>query len=164
MDKLSIEAVIAEFHAFNARFNSVMLATVSADGFADASYAPTIQYQGKFHLYISELARHTQNLFNQPVVSLLFMEPENEANVFRRQRSMIRCEARVISRDTTQWAIILDKYEEKLGKMMRHLRDMKDFHLFELTPVNATYVRGFAQAYQLSGDQLQGIESVKVAE
>lgn len=58
--QLTAEAALAEFHAFNQQFNSVMLATVNAEGFADASYAPTLQLNGRFYIYISALAAHTK--------------------------------------------------------------------------------------------------------
>jgi putative heme iron utilization protein len=45
--------------------------------------------------------------------------------------------------------------------MMRNLRELKDFHLFELTPVKATYVRGFAQAYHINGSQLNEINHIR---
>lgn len=158
---MPIEDVLAEFHAFNGSFNSVMLATLNADGFADATYAPTLQRDGKFYVFISELAAHTQNLLHQPAASLLFIEPETQANLFRRQRSMIRCTAKVIVRESEQWDRLLDSYEQVLGKMMRNLRQLQDFHLFELTPIKATYVRGFAQAYHITGEQLNSIEHIR---
>ncbi len=152
--KLTAEEALSEFHAFNQSFNSVMLATTNADGFADASYAPTLQLNGRFYIYISALAAHTQNIMQTPNLSLLFIEPEMPANLFRRQRSMIRCRAELIARETQAWVQFMDAFEQKLGKMMRTLRALTDFHLFELTPMQATYVRGFAQTYHFSAEQL----------
>lgn len=74
---------------------------------------------------------------------------------------MIRCDAKAIAREEAQWGLMLDMYEESLGKMMRNLRELKDFHLFELTPVKATYVRGFAQAYHINGSQLNEINHIR---
>ncbi len=152
--KLTPEEALAEFHAFNQSFNSVMLATTNPDGLADASYAPTLQLNGRFYITISALAAHTQNILHKPAASLLFIEPETPANLFRRQRSMIRCRAELIARETQAWVQLMDAFEQKLGKMMRTLRELTDFHLFELTPMQATYVRGFAQTYHFSEEQL----------
>lgn len=154
LPKLTTEQALAEFHAFNQQFNSVMLATVNAEGFADASYAPTLQLNGRFYIYISALAAHTQNVLHKPAASLLFIEPETPANLFRRQRSMIRCRAEPIARETQAWAQLMDRFEQVLGKMMRTLRELTDFHLIELTPTQATYVRGFAQTYHFSEEEL----------
>lgn len=151
--QLTAEAALAEFHAFNQQFNSVMLATVNAEGFADASYAPTLQLNGRFYIYISALAAHTQNILHKPAASLLFIEPETPANLFRRQRSMIRCRAEPIARETQAWAQLMDRFEQLLGKMMRTLRELTDFQLIELTPKQATYVRGFAQTYHFSEEE-----------
>jgi putative heme iron utilization protein len=152
--KLTAEEALAEFQVFNQSFNSVMLATTNAEGFADASYAPTLQLNGRFYIYISTLAAHTHNLMQIPKVSVLFIEPETPANLFRRQRSMIRCTASLILRDADNWAYLMDAFEQKLGKMMRTLRELTDFQLFELLPMQATYVRGFAQTYHFSAEQL----------
>lgn len=154
---LPLETVLAEFHAFNQSFNSVVLGTVNETGDADATYAPTLQIEGKFYVYVSELSAHTLNMLRHPRASLLFIEPETEANLFRRRRSSIRAQLRTIERSSAEWSRILDGYEEKLGKMMRHLRILKDFHLFELTPIEASYVRGFGQAYRVSGAELSDI-------
>lgn len=152
--QLTAEAALAEFRAFNQQFNSVMLATVNAEGFADASYAPTLQLNGRFYIYISALAAHTQNIMQTPSLSVLFIEPETPANLFRRQRSMIRCRAEPIARETQAWAQLMDRFEQVLGKMMRTLRELTDFQLIELTPKQATYVRGFAQTYHFSEEEL----------
>lgn len=157
--KLTTEEALAEFHAFNQAYNSVMLATVNAEGFADASYAPTLQQNGRFYVYISALATHTQNILQQPYASLLFIEPETPANLFRRQRTMIRCRAITIARETQAWDSLMDRYELVMGKMMRTLRALTDFQLFELTPIQATYVRGFAQTYHFSAEQLSFLQT-----
>ncbi len=159
--KLSQEAALAEFHSFNQGFNSVMLATVNAEGFADASYAPTLQLNGRFYIYISALAAHTQNIMQTPSLSLLFIEPETSANLFRRQRSMIRCHAEPIARETQEWAQLMDRFEQVLGKMMRTLRALTDFQLIALTPTQATYVRGFAQTYHFSEEDLSADSTAK---
>lgn len=159
--KLSQEDALAEFHSFNQGFNSVMLATVNAEGFADASYAPTLQLNGRFYIYISALAAHTQNIMQTPSLSVLFIEPETPANLFRRQRSMIRCRAEPIARETQAWAQLMDRFEQVLGKMMRTLRELTDFQLIELTPKQATYVRGFAQTYHFSEEDLSADSTAK---
>jgi hypothetical protein len=49
---------------------------------------------------------------------------------------------------------VLDHFEEKFGPMIPMLRPLEDFHLFEFRCNSAGYVRGFAQAYSLTGDEL----------
>ncbi|WP_221796742.1 HugZ family protein [Oceanobacter mangrovi] len=144
-----------DFHAFISGFNSLILATVSADGLPESSYAPFIQLDGRFYIYISELASHTQNLLVKPVASLLLIEAEQDArNLFARKRATIQVHAQVISRDAEDWQRILDQMAEQLGDMIGLVRQLTDFHLFELQPQSAGFVVGFGKAYRLEGDGL----------
>ncbi len=155
---IPLEQVLTEFHEFNSSHSSVILGTVNKDGNADASYAPVLQKDHQYYVYISELAVHTPNLLNHLNVSLLFIEPEDKArNLFKRKRSSIRAEAETISRDSTEFANIMDDYTKAFGKIMRNLSQSKDFHLFKLTPKHATFVRGFGQAYNIVGERLDEI-------
>jgi len=156
-----LEKVLAEFHEFNKSHHSVILGTVNGNGDADTSYAPVLQKDGKFYVYISELAAHTPNLLNHLNASLLFIEPEDKAtNLFKRQRSTIRVLAEPIARGSDKFEAIMDDYAETFGKIMRNLSQSKDFHLLEMTPQHATYVRGFAQAYRVLGQNLDQIEHI----
>lgn len=156
---IPLEQVLAEFHEFNASHHSVVLGTVNQEGHADTSYAPVLQKDHKFYVYISELAVHTPNLLNHLNASLLFIEPEDKArNLFKRKRSTIRVTAETIARNSETFHEIMNDYAEHFGKIMRNLSGSKDFHLFELTPQHATFVRGFAQAYRISGKKLDQIQ------
>ncbi len=156
---ISEEKVLKEFHEFNRSHSSVVLGTVNKDGNADTSYAPVLQKDNLFYVYISELAVHTPNLLNHLNVSLLFIEPEEKArNLFKRKRSTIRAAAKVIVRDSDKFNEIMVDYAENFGKIMRNLSVSKDFHLFELTPEKATFVRGFGMAYKINGAELDQIQ------
>lgn len=156
---VSPEKVLKEFHEFNLSFNSVILGTVNEEGQADTSYTPILRIDGQLYIYISELAVHTANLLNSLNASLMFIEPEDSArNLFKRQRSTIRVDARTIARGSEEWEVIMDSYSKEFGTITRNLYKAKDFHLFELIPQHATYVRGFAQAYNISGKRLDQIK------
>jgi putative heme iron utilization protein len=155
---VSNEKVLKEFHEFNQSFDSVILGTVNKEGQADTSYAPLLRTDGRLYIYISELAVHTANLLHQHNASLMFIEPEDSArNLFKRQRSTIRVDARTIARGCEEWVAIMDSYSKAFGTITRNLYKAKDFHLFELQPQHATYVRGFAQAYNIYGEKLDQI-------
>lgn len=157
--RLSNDEVLAEFKKFNASHSSVVLGTVNSDGDADTSYAPCLQKDGLYYVYISELAVHTKNLFNHPNASLLYIEPEDKAtNLFKRKRTTIRVEAATVERGSDKFVGIMDEYLENFGGIMKNLRESLDFHLFELSPKKATYVRGFGQAYTIIGDKLDEIK------
>ena len=156
----TLEELHHEARRFHQAFASLLMATVSPDGEPVASYAPyVIDAEGCFYIYISELAAHTANLRRHPRVSVLFIEDEREApQVFARKRITYVCQVEAIGRETAAFADILDRFEGKHGPFMRMLRELRDFHLFRLIPERATYIRGFAQAFQLSGDDLRHIQ------
>ncbi len=153
------EEVLKEFQEFNQLHSSVILGTVNKDGDADTSYAPCLQKDNYFYVYISELAVHTPNLLNHLNASLMFIEPEDKAtNLFKRKRSTVRVEAEVINRNSAEFTVIMDDYAENFGGIMRNLSASMDFHLFKLKPKHATYVRGFGQAYKIVGEKLDQIQ------
>lgn len=147
-----------EFREFIAAFASAQLATVNAERWPEASYAPLLQHEQKFYIYVSELAAHTQNLLARPQASLLFIEDERQArNVFARQRAVLQVSATEISRDSGHWQQILQRMEDRFGSTMELLRSLPDFHLFALTPQSGSYVKGFGKAYRLQGEDLAQI-------
>jgi heme iron utilization protein len=155
----SLEELHREARRFHQTFASLLMATVGPDGEPAASYAPyVVDAADCFYIYVSELAAHTANLRRHPRVSVLFIEDEREApQVFARKRMTYACQVEAIGRETPAFAEILDWFEDRHGPLMKMLRELRDFHLFRLVPERATYVRGFAQAFQLSGDDLRHI-------
>lgn len=158
-EKPSSEAILLEAKAFHQGFDSLLMATVSPEGMPVASYAPYINdSEGCFYIYVSELAAHTANLLHTSRVSVLFIEDERSAShLFARKRLTYQCVAKEIGRDDGVFADWMDRFELRHGAFMRMMRDLRDFHLFRLQPEHATYVRGFAQAYELSGQSLQAL-------
>ncbi|SFX48585.1 HugZ family protein [Marinospirillum alkaliphilum] len=160
-ESVDLNAAAADFSVFVASFNSVILSTVNADGLPEASYAPCIQQDGCFYVYVSELASHTRNLLDRPQASLLFIEPETEArNLFARKRATLEISARNIERESQQWLVVLSAMETKLGNTVSVIRGLKDFHLLELKPRKATFVTGFGKAFELHGAQLKEISHI----
>ncbi|PLA74621.1 pyridoxamine 5-phosphate oxidase [Hydrogenovibrio sp. SC-1] len=160
--KPALNQIANDFHAFIGTFQSAILATVNATGTPDASYAPILQQNGHFYIFISELAQHTDNLMKTPAASLLFIEAEETASdLFARKRATLKVSARAIERTDADWSKLIDAMEAQLGEMISVLRNLADFHLFELTPTQANFVKGFAQAYELDGEMLQNIQHRK---
>ena len=145
-----------EARSFRDSFSSLVLATCSAEGVPDASYAPFILDESENPcLFISRLARHTQNLLANPSASALFIEDESSArNLFGRRRLTLQCNALEVPRESGPGLTLLDQFEARFGKTAALLRTLGDFHLFRLEVVSGSYVRGFAQAYDLTGASL----------
>lgn len=155
------EVILPEALKFHRAFQSLLLATANAAGNPNASYAPYVADTGGYYIYVSELAAHSGNLRCRPVASVLFIEDELTAHhLFARKRLTLECRAEPVERGTVVWTAILDRFAEMHGTLMATLRDLQDFQLFRLTPVKAVYVRGFAQAYELTGEQLQQIRHI----
>lgn len=154
-----LDEILAEARSFHRAFQSVLMATTSDDGRPHASYAPYIEgADGDFYVFLSELAAHTRNLMKDPRVSLLFIEEESEMKqVFARKRVTYEGAAREICRDDPTFNPLLDHMAKRHGPIVGMLKNLRDFHLFRITPEKAVYVRGFGEAFTLEGSDLQGI-------
>lgn len=153
MEPLPLNSIAKDFFAFLSLHKTVVLGTLNKAMEAEASYAPVLQNNGRFYIYISELAKHSHNLLENKQLTLLFIQDEQDAdNIFARKRATIKAHARHIDRDTVEWNALMDDYCQYFGDTAKMLRGLSDFHLFELSPTKASFVRGFAQAYELEGD------------
>ncbi|AEG02390.1 HugZ family protein [Methylomonas methanica] len=132
------------------RQNSLLIASRSVDGAVAISYAPYFRDETGFYIFISELARHTQNLLAQPQASILFIEPEATAsNPFARQRLTFDCVVREISKSHEDYAQKLDAMALKFGEIVDVLRTLPDFHLLVLQPQTGQFVAGFGKAFSV---------------
>lgn len=156
--KIDLDIVRAEYEVFPQNFDSLLMATTSSDGEPNASYAAYIRQDSDFYVFVSELAAHTRNLKEHGKVSVLFIEDEaSSKNLFARRRVTYQCEARHVARESDGFTPILDLFAEKFGALIGTLRDLKDFHLYRLHPLKATYVSGFAKAFVIEGDELDNV-------
>lgn len=161
-EKKPLQSIYRECMGFIDSFQSAVLATLNKNDEPDSSYAPILHHNQRFYIYISELASHTFNLMENPKASLMFIEPEQEADhLFARQRAILKIDASPIERETDKWIDILDEMEVKFGEIIQMLRPLEDFHLFELKPKSINYVRGFAQAYTLTGEDLDEVTHMR---
>lgn len=150
--------IFEEFNEFISQQQSVILATSNHDGEPQASYAPFILVEGRFYIYVSELAAHTENLMHHADLGLLLIEDEQTAdNLFARKRASIQATAQEIARDSDHWQQTMDCFVAQHGDTAALLKTLADFHLFELRAQKATFVKGFAQAYELSGEHLSQV-------
>lgn len=158
---IDLEQIRQNYSALAQSFSSVLLATVSADGEPEASYAAYLQHDGDYYIYVSELSAHTRNLLDNGKVCLLFVEDEDKAaHLFARQRVTYHCAAAEIDRDTEAFAYIMALFEEKFGAFIRQLQKMQDFHLFRIQPQRGSFVQGFAKAFAIEGDDLNQVRHV----
>ncbi|WP_298939395.1 heme utilization protein HutZ [uncultured Psychromonas sp.] len=149
------ELLAPEIRAFMSSKKTLQLATVDVNGRPNISYAPFVQDADGYYVLISEMARHTQNIFANPVVSLMLIEDESDANnLYARTRLTFDAHVQIVSRETEKWADIIPLMIERLGNTAELLTQLGDFHLVQLITEQGLFVKGFGQAYKVSSDDL----------
>ncbi|MCG6983618.1 MAG: pyridoxamine 5'-phosphate oxidase family protein [Thiocapsa sp.] len=150
---------------FRSSFASLLMATVNRDGSPEASYAPFVEEGGDFYIYVSELSIHTRNLMDTGRASVLFIEEETASrNTFARRRLTVQCVAREVARGTPGFDTALSRFESRFGALIKTLRGLPDFHLFQLRPGGARYVTGFGKAFEIDRLDLAGARHLKGAD
>jgi putative heme iron utilization protein len=139
------------------RSQSLVLATVNADGSPLASTVPFIvDEQRRFTIFTSRLADHTANLQRSGQASVMLLADEADTSqVFARRRVTFRCRVELVPRDNAEGTKLLAEYEARFGKMVGLLKSLPDFQLFRLRPLAGSLVTGFGQAFTLSGDRFE---------
>ena len=147
-----LEDITRRYRELMASQQTLLLSTASSNGIPDISYAPFVRdHAGVFYIYVSEMACHTVNLLSNPQASILFIRPESESrNLFARERAVLSCSVKEISRDDAVYFDRIQAMQEHFGEVVSVLRSLSDFHLFALRPENGRYVVGFGRAFTLN--------------
>ena len=135
-------------------FQSAVIGTIDDEGLPFSSYAPFVHHNHRFYIFISDIAKHAQNLKREEKASLFFIEDETQAaNIFARKRISLQCESMLIPRDNSAFTPIMERLEEKFGdEMIGMLKKMGDFNLYELTSLQGEATFGFGEAYSIGGE------------
>jgi len=150
-----LDSAQREFLALRDSSSAALLATLADAQMPCASYAPLVWVDDCCFLYLSDLASHTRNLKRCPTISFLLMEDEDRvANAFARRRITFAAIAVIVEREDPLFAQVLAEFRHRFGKVMDMIEPLPDFHLFRLQLQAGRFVRGFGQAYELSGDHL----------
>ncbi|WKJ91023.1 pyridoxamine 5'-phosphate oxidase family protein [Methylomonas montana] len=150
---MSSQALAADYRGLIARSQSVAIATCSEHGEAEASYAPFLEYENTYYVYVSQLAKHTGNMLRQGQASIMFIEPEADAaNPFARQRVVFNCKVSELDKQHPLYDQLLDALQNRFGETVAVLRALPDFHLLALTPLRGQYVAGFGKALVINAD------------
>jgi putative heme iron utilization protein len=136
--------------------DTLVMATLDADGWPHASYAPFIRdADGAFVVFVSDLSQHTANLKRCAQVSILLIEDEQDArDPFARRRLTMRAGASLVARDHQSWERLADALQQRFGSIVEVLRGLGDFHLMRLQPTGGSFVTGYGKAFELTGEQL----------
>lgn len=149
-----------DYQALRQSTTSVQLATINPEHRPEASYAPCVWYQDDCFLFLSGLSSHSDNLLNNPNISLLLLDQGESANAFARKRASLHGSARVITRDDAIFAPVMREFHRSFGKVMQLIEPLPDFRLFRVTLEAGSFIRGFGQAYALEGDKLERLAPI----
>ena len=143
-------------------FKTLQLGTANKQGIAAASYAPFALDEGNnFLIYVSELSEHTANLQLAKPVSVMLIESEDGAeHLFARKRMTFKCDVENTARDSRAFEEAMQLMADSFGDFIAFMKKLQDFHLFRLKPFYATYVRGFAQAYEFENADFNKIRHI----
>ena len=151
-----------EAMAFLGSFKTLQMATASAAGEPEASYAPFVRTgDNAFYICVSDLSRHTGHLTATGRASVLIVEDESAAaQLFARRRLVFECGAEQVERGTERWHTMMDLFERKFGEVIGLIRPLADFRMFALAPRGGVFVKGFGQAYRIAGPALDALRKV----
>ena len=157
MPDLSSDQLIQLYQNFPAQFKSVILATVSAAGEPQASYAPcVIDEERNIYVFVSGLSAHTQSLMATGKASALFVEDEAKTpQMFARKRLSYRCTASLLERESDHWGAIAQQFESRFGNIIEVMTGLPDFRIFQLRPLAGRFVVGFGAAYDIDPNDLR---------
>ena len=131
---------------------TLLLSTCASNNQPDISYAPfAVDDKGRFYIFISDLAMHTENLRSQSKAAIMFIKPEADSrNLFARERLVLSCRAEEVLSGCEDYVRMLEALEAKFGEIVALLRSLSDFHLFMLTPESGQYIAGFGKAFTVN--------------
>ncbi|MCP4432088.1 MAG: hypothetical protein GY806_14005 [Gammaproteobacteria bacterium] len=161
--KINIETVRKEYLSLRDNQLSLQIATIDGDSLPEASYAPFVLLDNACYLFLSQLARHTQNLSNNSSIGLLIIEDESSTrNLFARRRIIWYGQAEVITRESKLFQTVMQAFRDRFGDFINVIEPLQDFQLFKIVPSSGRFIRGFAQAFELSGEDLSEITQVNL--
>ncbi|GIU47532.1 heme utilization protein HutZ [Shewanella algidipiscicola] len=153
------DKLLPEIEAFKAERSTLQLATQDQHGVPNASYAPFALADDGFYILVSELARHGTNLKASKLLSVMLLEDEAEAkSVFARKRLTFDATAESVARGSDSFSKGVAALSARFGEMIDNLAELNDFNLYKLTPHQGLYVKGFGQAFSLSGAELLDVD------
>ena len=151
-----------DFVSLRDHCHAALLATISAEGDPSASYAPILWIDRYCYLFLSDLASHSANLRANPRLSLMLLQPESEVtNAFARQRITLQGVVEVIGREQPEFEQVIAAFHQRFGQVMSVIEPLADFHLFRVELQSGQFVRGFGQAFRLSGERLDRLEHIR---
>ncbi|UUM31367.1 heme utilization protein HutZ [Vibrio japonicus] len=144
-----------EVQAFRDSRKTLQLATISEQGIPNATYAPFAFDSHAYYILVSDIAAHGRNLKTNRNVSILMIEDESECKqIYARKRLTFDTRAELVERNTDSWQQGVSALHARFGDIIENLSQLGDFNLYRLVPDSGRYVKGFGQAFEISGNDL----------
>ena len=107
---------------------------------------------GSLILHVSRLATHTQDMLDNPEVSLLITESEAVGKMPQAlARATVQGRAKMLDRDSEKYADAREIYLSRFPDAAP-LFEFSDFSIFVIEPVSARFIAGFGKAVTVTGD------------
>ena len=128
--------IAEEAAALLGSFRTLQMATASASGEPEASYAPFARTgDNAFYICVSDLSRHTGHLVANGRASVLIVDDESASpQLFTRRRLVFECGAEQVERGSERWQTTMEVFERKFGEVIGLIRPLADFRMFALIP------------------------------
>lgn len=160
--------------AFFNRHKTLVLSTVDEEGVLETSVAPFVFYNEKLFVFISELAKHTQNLLGLiqrnktlpnnvlpgRVSGLLLADESLTEQLFARERMTLQLLPSEVDKNSPQYSELLESFHRQFGEVVELLSGLADFHMIELAIQKGGYVKGFGQAFAFEGKLCDGLTPI----
>lgn len=152
--------------AFFESRNSLILSTLDKNNITETSVTPFVRLNGAFYIYVSELAKHTQNLIwmmqnaMTQISGLLVADESTTEQMFARERITLQLHVEEIQREQNVYNQVIALFTEQFGEVVTTLSSLPDFHLIKMTPINGGYVRGFGQAFVFENGVCVGLKPI----
>lgn len=108
-----------------------------------------------FHVHVSRLAWHTQDMAHDPRVALSIAEADDgRADPFTLMRVTIRGEAANIPNQDPQSSALKNAWLKRFPQQAINF-ELADFSFWKITPRDARFVAGFGRIHNLSAAELR---------
>ncbi|WP_055070468.1 HugZ family protein [Clostridium massiliamazoniense] len=125
---------------------TLMISSLDKDNKARISYSPFVNIEDKFYIYISKIAEHYNNIVNNPEVSIMIIEDEQDVDItFARERVSFNGTAKILKDNEA----IIEKLSERQGKSIMDVLVGLDFDVFEIEVKEGRLVKGFGKAFDV---------------
>jgi heme iron utilization protein len=117
-------------------------------------YLPAGDFSG-FHVHVSRLAWHTQDMLQDPRVALSIAECDDERpDPFTLMRVSIRGEAVQIQNEDPSFENLKDAWLARFPEQEINF-ELADFSFWRIAPRDARFIAGFGRIYNLSAAELK---------